>query len=301
MEDDIDDGTETVLTTDNPGDKKEPEDRGDVVVEGEEHADQPGDKGDPKATTKPEDKPEDKGEARIPKSRFDEVNERMKKAEDELAKLKAASPPAAPAKPEETKPKALDLDAKEEEYVAAVQAGDAKKAAGIRREINAEISRLATEKATADISAHLTEREQTASLNKVVAESLEKYPFLNDASDAKNEDAINDVIEWRDFFASKGHPLHVALQKAVDKIAPDYVKPDPDEGETKDPAEDKGNVRQIEARRRNAAASNAQPAQMNGVGERASAAGRVDVSKMTDDEFEKLPDAEKKRLRGDSN
>jgi hypothetical protein len=101
-------------------------------------------------------------------------------------------------------------------------------------------------------------------------------------------------VEWRDYYASKGMRADVALQKAVDKIAPMYAP------KKEEPApEPKVDPRGKEAIQRNALAAAAQPMQLNGVGERASKA-RYDVSKMTEEEFDALPASEKKRLRGDA-
>lgn len=256
------------------------------------------------AEDKGEPKEEDKADSRIPKPRFDEVNARMKAAEQEAAELRrqlAAAQQGQPKAQEQTQQanpaeQGIDLDAKEDEYLDALRQGNAAAAKAIRREINGELKRQAAEEAETKVAATLTQRDVATRLTNVANEAIGKYPFLNSDTEDKNEAAINDVVEWRDFYAAKGHPAHVALQLAVDKIGPLYAKGEPSDDDKPEPKVD---LRGKEAIQRNALAAAAQPAALNGVGERASRA-RYDVTKMSEDEFAALPASEKKRLRGDA-
>lgn len=285
----------------------EPVDRGDDFQPGAEEApvDAPVDLDALKAVAqeepKAEDEPEHKTEARIPKARFDEVNARMKRAEEERQaleeQLRALRGQAPQAKAEQA-PQAgqFDLDTAESAYLEALRQGDAQAARQIRGAINSHIQQQAENAAIEKVTATLSKRETETSLVAIANESIKKYPFLNTESDEANDAAISDVVEWRDYYASKGMRADVALQKAVDKIAPMYApKAAPKEPEP----EPKVDTRGKEAIQRNALAAAAQPMQLNGVGERASKA-RYDVSKMSEDEFDALPASEKKRLRGDA-
>lgn len=245
---------------------------------------------------------EHKTEARIPKARFDEVNARMKQAEAEKLALEAQlralqQPQAAPAQaPAQAQAGQVDLDAAEEAYLEALRQGDGTRARQIRGAINQHIQQQAEAAAVARVSAVMDKREVETSLVAVANQSISKYPFLNAESPDANEEAIAEVVEWRDYYASKGLRADQALQKAVAKIVPMYA---PKAKEPEPEPELKTDTRAKEAIQRNALAANAQPAPLAGVGERASKA-RYDVSKMTEDEFDALPASEKKRLRGDA-
>lgn len=253
------------------------------------------------AEEEPKVEEEHKTEARIPKARFDEVNARMKQAEAEKQALEAQlralqQPQAAPAAKEPTQAGQVDINAAEDAYLEALRQGDAARARQIRVAINAHIQQQAENAAIEKVTATLSQRETESSLVKVANESIEKYPFLNADSEHANEEAIAEVVEWRDYYASKGLRADQALQKAVAKIVPMYA---PKAKEPEPEPEPKIDTRGKEAIQRNALAANAQPAPLAGVGERASKA-RYDVSKMTEDEFDALPASEKKRLRGDA-
>lgn len=241
-----------------------------------------------KAVAKTDDEKPDTG---IPKPRFNEVNERMKAAEAERdalkEQLKALQKPAVAEPTAQTGP--LDLDAKEDEYLNALRAGDGAKAKQVRREINAEIGRQAQTAAMAAIG----QRDIEQAMMTVATDAITKYPFLSTQSEHKNDQAIADVVEWREFYVGKGERPDVALKKAVDKIGPMYAeKP----AEVKD--DPKPDTRAKEALIANAKAAAAQPSALAGVGERASTT-RLDVTKMSEEEFDRLPASEKKRLRGD--
>jgi hypothetical protein len=254
------------------------------------------------AEEEPKVEEEHKTEARIPKARFDEVNARMKQAEAEKQALEAQlralqQPQAAPAAQAPAQAGQVDLDAAEEAYLEALRQGDGTRARQIRGAINQHIQQQAEAAAVARVSAVMDKRETETSLVAVANESIQKYPFLNAESDQANEEAIAEVVEWRDYYAAKGMRADVALQKAVAKIVPMYA-PKPKAAPEPEP-EPKVDIRAKEAIQRNALAANAQPAPLAGVGERASKA-RYDVSKMTDEEFEALPASERKRMRGDA-
>jgi hypothetical protein len=278
---------------------------------GDEFQAEPEAKGEPaldldalKAVAKEDEEEEEhKADARIPKARFDEVNARMKKAEEErraleeqLRALQSQQQPKAEQRQAPQEPAQVDLDAKEDEYLQALQRGDAAAAKAIRREINAAIREQAESAAVTKVSAELTKRETETSLLAVANESIKKYSFLNTESEDANQEAIADVVGWRDYYAAQGMRADLALQKAVDKIGPMYA---PKRAKAEPEPEPKEDPRPKEAIKRNAEAANAQPALPNGVGERASKA-KYDVSKMTEEEFDALPASEKKRLRGDA-
>lgn len=244
------------------------------------------------------------GSSYIPYSRFAEINERRIRAEErarlleeELQRAKGAAQPAAEGKPADDKP-AFDFDAKEEEYAQALMDGDTKLAAAIRKEINDEIRRQAEEQAAANAEMRLLARQAQEAFQKAVTESIEKYPFLDKNSPQAHPKAISEVVEWRDFYISKGKSPAEALRQAVKRIAPAYAG-----GSRQGDADDEGvespRNRLKAALERNANHANRQPARLaGGVGDRSDAA-KLHIEDLSDDEFDALPEKVKRQLRGD--
>lgn len=295
----------------------QPEDRGDDFTPTDDASAVPAagaggtggnDGGAADATTGSEEEPgEGQRPAGIPKARFNEVNDARKTAEARVEELQrenerlraaAAQPPAAPpaapaAAPVAQAPavEAFDAAAKEQEYAAALLDGDASKAAKLRGEINAHLVQEATRRAEVQV----TQREQQRLLEQVAEQAIAAHPWLNTPEGA---DAQELILAARDRAIQQGKAPHLALQEAVVRIAPRFA---PQQPPSKDstaavPATDS---RPAAAAARGAEDSTLQPpAVQAGIGNRATAA-RMDVSKLTDEQFDALSADEKRRLRGD--
>lgn len=254
-------------------------------------------------------------QAGIPKARFDEVNEgrkealrKLEEAQAEIERLKKAGAGAdgAAAAPATAKPAAqadagagaggFDVDAKEQEYAEALYAGDGKKAASIRREINAHLVTEATTRAREVAATEFTARETRTLLAAAVQTAVAAYPWLETK---EGEEALDLIVAARDQRIKKGMPPHLALQEAVNKIAPKFApEGDTPSRESTDTPERK-DTRTAQALARGAADSLLQPPPVQaGIGNRATVA-RIDVESLTDEQYDALPEAEKKRLRGD--
>lgn len=293
------------------------DDRGDdfTPTDGDaEHAASSGDEGQDDASSADAGSGADDGagkEARhgagIPKARFDEVNTRRKAVEAENERLRkeleearkpktpAAAPAAAPAPKAVETLEQFDPDVKEQEYIEALMAGETGKAAKIRREINDNLVAQASAKAEATA----TGREAKRLLEAEVATTLQAHPWLDTEEGA---DALELISAARDHAISKGVPAHKALRDAVAKIAPRFA---PESAAGDPPAgallkgQGQGDTRTANAIKRGAADSEAQPPVIqSGIGNRATAA-RVNVAQLDEKQFAELPDAEKRRLRGD--
>lgn len=265
-----------------------------------------------------------KQQSLVPHGRFHEVNERRKQVErerDELrienerlrsgsagkesASTNAPSPPA-PAAPAAPAAPEFDFDAKEKTYLDALMEGDTSAAATIRREINAATMAQARRETAELMRAEFTQREQQqaqASAHRALqAEAqavVDKYPYLDTE---EGGDAMDMIIARRDALVAKGQAPHEALRAAADFIAPRFAP----EGAGQPPAKDlpkapaQTDLRESAARTRGAQASIAQaPAPAAGMGNRAVSGDALDVNRMDDDQFSRLSDAEKSRLRGD--
>lgn len=249
-----------------------------------------------------------KRSAGIPKARFNEVNEERKEAlrkleaaEEELKRLRAATerpaatsaPAAAPAAASDD----ADIDAKEQEYAEALYAGDGKKAAAIRREINEQLVKQATAQAREVAATEFTARESKTLLQAAVQTAVAAYPWLNDPEGA---DALDLILAARDQRISKGMPAHLALMEAVNKIAPKFA-PDSDTpsrvSEKQEPAKD---LRTPAAIARGLADSDRQPAAAQaGIGNRATP-NRIDWKALDEDQLAAVPKDELRKALGNA-
>lgn len=269
-------------------------------------SDTPEDRGDVVTTANAEDAPEPeeqrKATGAIPKARFDEVNERRKTAEQELAEAQAEIERLRAAPAQRTTPPAaapvaaapdFDEDAKEQAYIEAMLDGDTAKAKLIRMEINAALRSQAAQ----EFEARTVQRTEAASLNAVARKSTEDYPYLDTAD---GEYALGLIVSARDAAIARGIPAHEALADAVAKIAPRFA---PDDNGTPSPVLPGGkqpvDTRTKQALERGALDSTRQPPSLQaGLGNRSDKV-RVDVLTMDEAQFENLTLAEKKALRGD--
>lgn len=267
---------------------------------------------------------EEGGEGRnsgsVPHSRFNEVNERRKEAERlleqeraENARLRSQQHPpaeagaakegAAAAKPAE-QAQAFDFDAKESDYLNALMEGETEKAMQIRREVNAALVEQARSNAKAEARAELEQaealRSQKAAMDALSEEAVsvvKNFPYLDTE---EGQVAMEMIIERRNSLAAKGMAPHLALREAAALIAPRFAPA------SNTPAKDlktgaaQADSREAAARTRGAQASVAQPpVPAAGVGNRATGSDTTDVAQMDDDQFDRLSEAEKRRLRGD--
>ncbi len=273
------------------------EDRGDVVAIPEADVDSPAAEA-PAAEPEP---PKPDREALIPRSRFDEINERLREERqarqderqarlDAEARLREASAP---------KPPPFDLRAAEKEYLDAVNEGDRDKAADLWNKIREHERHQHTAQMTATLKAEVEQARAQVQL-EVMAETLvEKYPFLDPAGETANPAAIKEVVEWRDYYiaAKKLSPAQ-ALKQAVSRVVPNYTQTPTPSGTGIAAGMDRTTAQKA-ANAKAAAALPPNTAQM-GVGERALRPEKLDVAKMTDKEFSALSEDERAKLRGDA-
>ena len=170
--------------------------------------------------------PQPKRDAVIPRARFDEVNAKLHAEREEANRLRAEL--EALNRSSTTQADAIDVDTLEDQFFDAIINGEKEKAKEIRAQINAEIYNKARAASEEAVSTTLTQREIQSSFAKVVEQTVTDYPFLDSNSPDANAEAIGEVVEWRDFYLSKGDTPAAALQKAAAKIAPIYSKAAPE-------------------------------------------------------------------------
>ena len=240
---------------------------------------------------------------KVPKSRLDEVIKQREEAKERSAWLEAqlekliARETQVQQAPKEVRP-AYNYDEAEEQYIQLVIEGETAKAAKLRAEINsnrdldlkaliAEVTKETTSKVKSE-SSQVIEEERFSTL----IDSFEnKYKFLNADSKEYNEEAVDTVNTLLAGYVAAGKTKSEALKLAVNKVAPLYVK-------TVDTKQTLGNKRKVEAGKKAVEAAKSQPSKTKSVSTKQDF-DKIDVSKMSEKDFAKLTDKEKRILRGD--
>ncbi len=235
----------------------------------------------------------------VPISRFQEVNDRRKTAEQALADAQAelaryratdangagAAQTSAQAAPPEP---SFDLDAQEEAYANALLDGDTKGAAAIRREINQHLEQAAVQRYHSETSQQRASQEY----NVLVDQVMDAHPWLEQPEGSQAMDLIVELVDAR---VRKGASPAQALSEAVSAIVPRFA---PSGSQQAQPATST-DPRIAASLARGARASTDQPAAMlGGIGNR-STGGMPDVEQLDDEQFSRLSEAEKRKMRGD--
>jgi len=246
----------------------------------------------------------DDGEA-VPYHRFNKIAKAFREEQEARLRLEgenAALREVAKAAPtqEAKSVEKVDVRALRKQASDALLEGDSAKATELNAQADAALleqgATIGTERAIARIRAEAMQER----LDDAAERMAEKYPFLDSTSAEADKAAIAEVVEWRDFYMSKGMPAHRALERAATKIGEPLRK-----GQTKaeggETPDDLARRREALALSRAGDAARRQPAPITGgKGERASKAEAPDdVAKLTDAQFKSMPAAEKARLRGD--
>lgn len=244
--------------------------------------------------------------ARIPKARFDEVNEgrkaekaRADALEAELAALKAGKPataaprPAPAPAPAPAAAQAPDLKSLRAQHRAAVAAGDDGLVAALDEVIDAEVIRIAEDRAMQRYA-----QQQVATTLQSASDTVRaEFPYLDTADGAE---VVEMIVALRDRKIAAGVEPAKALLDAARHVAPKFAPVDDENtGRASPEATPPKDTRTAAALARGAADSNLQPPTAQaGIGNRSSAS-RTNVATLTEEQFANLDAAEKKRLRGD--
>jgi hypothetical protein len=254
---------------------------------------------------KPAEKPvrNDKGQF-IPRSRFNEVNEENKALKAKLAQLETPAT-GAPAAPASTAPAGFDFDAKEKEHANLVLDGKVDEAVKLRAEIrNAEKSLFiaAATQNTVETTRQMSVKERIDTSATTYEQTI---PQFDPESEHYSEDLLADV---RDFYSGaleggrykdpaeafeasvqKALKLHGIAAPAAEPVVPAVTPAVP----PVDPA--RTAQKRVEA-------IVGQPPTLAKVGTTGApeAPLTLNVNTLTDADFARLPEATKRRLRGDS-
>ena len=243
--------------------------------------------------------PEEPRKHMVPKSRLDEVLAKQKALEKQLDDLRAQKQEPGEA------PEAYDFDAKEVEYQNLVLDGEAQKAAALRKEIRAAERAQLEYEIGSKIGESVSQSQQATALQQAASELENNFPVFDRNSDQYNEGYTQEVIDLRDAFIVKGENPVAALTKAAKFVLREYDLVDMGEtaaapslsGQTAPRLDEVAKKRAEVSRKLKAAES--QPPEMPGESSSARGEKPLDIASMTEDEFNALPEATLKRLRGD--
>lgn len=239
----------------------------------------------------PDDVGGDKAGAGIPRARFNEVNDRRKALETEVEQLRAQLAGRAPAEPAAQPPaqaEGMTIEQAEEQYAQLMLDGDTKAAAALRLQINAAIE----EAALARFHQTSAGEKARAEAAQTVEQLLGQFPWLSSPEGSEVLDLIEASAAMK---MQRGMTRAQAISEATLAIAPKFAPPV--WGSTKEGVS--GDIRPQRANERGAAHSLLQPPlPQAGMGNRATPV-TVDTSNLSDDEYMALPEAERKKARGD--
>lgn len=236
----------------------------------------------------------------VPKSRLDEVLAKQKALQKQLDDLLAAKQAT------ETAPESYDFAAKEVEYQNLVLDGQHDKAAALRADIRkAERAQIEFEM-TQKMEQKVSQSQQMSALQQAAAELEANFPVFDRSSPEFNEQYTQEVIDLRDAFIVKGENAVAALSKAAKFVLREYglvdmgteAAPAPTAPAPTRQAVDEVAKKRAEVARKLKVAES-QPPEMPGESSAARGEKAFDVMQLTEDEFNALPAATLKRLRGD--
>jgi hypothetical protein len=230
----------------------------------------------------------------IPKRRLDDVVAKQRKAEQELADIRkelAEAKATASAKP------AVDIHALSKQHGEALLDGDLDKAADINDEIIAAISQNPVAPPPMDIDSIYAEVEAKLEFKAAIATVFGAHPELDHDSDQFDEDLNAEAMVFQQAYLNQGHSpaeaVHRASKAAITMLRPELLA-------TKEAPAKPAAVPRATNVKGNVAASNAQPPKMDqGESGGTTSSQMVDITKLTDEEFDALPEATRARMRGD--
>jgi len=188
-------------------------------------------------------------------------------------------------------PSNWDLDSKFIEYQELVDAGETKDAAIMLRQLNKE------ERAR-ERSQEVAAAAQVATMDHV-KQLISDFPVLADKDSPEHES----VMVWADHFQkANGLTRSAALDKAVVKVGLRSGSGNQGDNQTvtETPQQRTIRLRKEAALKKGAAASIAQPPPMGLGATPAGSTPAIDVAKLSEEDFSKLTEAERKVLRGDT-
>ena len=233
----------------------------------------------------------------VPKSRLDEVLAKQKALQKQLDDLKAAQVESPDA------PSEYAFSEKEVEYQNLLLDGESQKAAALRAEIRAAERAQLEYELTQKMTQTVAQNQQMTALQQAAADLESGFPVFDQSSDQYNAEYTQEVVDLRDAFIVKGDNAVAALSKAAKFVIREYGLDAELPSLSTDTAPKQKQVDEVAKKRaevsRKLKAAESQPPALPGESSANRGEKLLDISNMTEDEFNALPEATIKRLRGD--
>jgi len=248
-------------------------------------------------------KSEKKNTDLIPAARLSKVTHERNELKAQLAALQAQVDAQKPVViPEVTQlsenSSKFDLKAKQKAFIDAVQEGNGEAALQIQEEINDykdEVQNKKLEERARALEIKRLNEQQELLANNTAFVVLQQYKFLDENHPTKNQEAIDEVRDFRIMYESKGFTTAQALLKAVERVVPLYNESTSDAPSTTATS----GKRQQESVSKALETSSRIPPKTNsiGIGNKPDI-GRINVEKMSQNDYEKLSMTERRKLLG---
>ncbi|MBK8467659.1 MAG: hypothetical protein IPL32_17735 [Chloracidobacterium sp.] len=257
----------------------------------------------------------EKKEAKIPKSRFDEQVGKERAAR-EAAERRAEALEKQLSEQATNTQQSADIQALEDQATAlyakadeVLLDGDAKAAAELRnqaRKIDKHVSAIEADARSRVTSSNVLEADR---LESAIARLEADHPVLNPKSEMFDKSLVTYVLaEQQLLVKTEGYSPSAAMALAAQNVLGRFNPAASDPGEEEADEKAKGLSKAAEERktaqvRKNLSAAKAQPSNMKDVGLDSDKAGQntglPDVTKLSQEEFNALPEKTRARLRGD--
>ena len=233
----------------------------------------------------------------VPKERLDAVLAKQKALQKQLEELQAQNTPV------QNAPEPYDYDTKEAEYQEFILDGETAKATALRKEMRAAEKAEIQFEMEQKMGQTVEHSQQATVLQQAAAELESTFPVFDQHSETFNADATQEVVDLRDAFITQGYQPVDALSKAANFVIKDHGFADADpESALAAPAVTKP-VDEVAKKRANnqkkLKAAQSQPPELPGESSSSHGEAVPDMSTLSEEEFNALPAATLKRMRGD--
>lgn len=240
-------------------------------------------------------KSDERDDPRIPLARFNEVNERMKRAEQRLAELEKQEQAQ-----EQAAEQKYDFDAAEAEYMELLLDGKLDEAGAKRREIRSAEQEIFKAEAKTETIQDFDQQQEMRDLNALSLQAEEMFPVFNEKSAEYDPVLANKVVTYMKGYLSEGQTVSDAFVSGLADVIQQYdldgqrqqqaeTKPKPKKGAPIKKTKDK-----IEA-----AKKQGQSPVGHGKGSSDAGVAAPSIEEMSDADLDRLSPDQLARMRGD--
>lgn len=236
-----------------------------------------------------------KDDIRIPKSRLDKEIARRRALEEQLQQMQGSQPAnQSEAQPAQDTP---DINEVAKSMWDSAIDGDYDKATGTLRNLLEQQANALRQEFSQQVQQAPAQTRVQFEMDNAAREIAETYPEFNPDSDVFDKEITQEAVELRDMYIRQGYEPVTALRKAAKLTAFEYELKGTKAAEPAPVVEAAPQPKKADVAKKIEAA-NKQPPQMAANGSEAEES-LPDISKLTEEEYDALPEATLRKLRGD--